>query len=256
MTLQRTLHLYKWFYALLYETECTVAGMPETREEKRQWIEEVGWDTLTQVVYNCKPESMGLQMLTKEQAGQQMDRALGRVRQYRRSWRVDPRLIGCLGQLAGHCAFDRETGEQLECAITRENIFFAIGESVDILRLIQSAAAKRFDVMAKAVNTAVLQYKWTNQQILELESAGKLRAESHAKLKVNIRMRSMDPKVLVGGSKPDSARILLSLVDPKGDGTGDGGVEPCALIPLLHSPVLIEASDSIDSKREPKTRLC
>ena len=66
----------------------------------------------------------------------------------------------------------------------------------------------------------------------------------------------MDPKVLVGGSKPDSARILLSLVDPKGDGTGDGGVEPCALIPLLHSPVLIEASDSIDSKREPKTRLC
>eukprot|EP01047_Picozoa_sp_COSAG01_P056080 COSAG01_NODE_6317_length_3739_cov_2.900549_2_plen_217_part_00 len=155
-----------------------------------------------------------------------VDRALARHRQYKRSAERDPMLLGDLGQLAGCCAMDLVTGEQFDgVEITVDNIFYDLGEAVDVYKLMQKMGAEAFEGLAAAQNSTILRLRWTNQEVLDLAARNVLHLEGQEKLRANIRVRSLNPKVKVGGnSRREAARILYEIVDPKQDGSGDGGV--------------------------------
>ena len=174
-------------------------------------------------MFAVRPDGPHLTMLTEEQVAHLADRAIVRCRQYRRSYMADPQLVGDLGQLAGFCAIDRETGEELPVgtAITAANVYYRLGKSVDIMVLMREVNAESFEGLVAAQNTALQQYMWTNDEIRRLVAAGTLRGHGNLrKIHANIRARSLDPKVKVGGSSMErGARILEDLVV--------AGVEPC-----------------------------
>ena len=140
-------------------------------------------------------------MLTEEQVEHQCDRAIVRCRQYKRSAMPNPMLVGDLGQYAGLCAIDRKTGEVLpdSTPITDENVYFRLGKSIDPLRLMQELRADSFEGLVAMQNSALQSYMWTNEQILELVADDTLKSQNIKKLRANIRARSLDPKVKVGG---------------------------------------------------------